>query len=295
MQFDIITPLQRKNSAFYQEDSSCRPAHFEIVWLFSGSGSITIGGHQHQLTSKALFLLSPGTRRDLVIKGDADGVLLYFTAEFLPQGDLPKSISGIGGRPALSIFPLDQFDEESAEEMKDLLTKMVRETQRESRIRMDILQHLLHLYLVYLSHSQHLEPSRSSSRREKAFIENFICLVQTQYQTMRTVNDFASSLCITPSYLNHLVKKNTGYSAKHHIQQNLISKAKVHAMYSDLSLKEVADVLGFRDSAHFSKFFKAFSGTNFSTFQRLWVSPESWVTQSIVSATASRDAELAVA
>jgi AraC family transcriptional activator of pobA len=295
MQFEIVTPLQRKNSSFAQEDSSARPAHYEFIWLFSGTGSITIGGHQHQLTAQAMFLLSPGTRRDLVIKSDADGVLLYFTSEFLPQGDLPKSIAGIGGRPALSIFPLDQFDEDSAEEMKDLTMKMLRETQRESRIRMDILQHLLHLFLVYVSHTQHTEPSRSTSRREKAFIENFLCLVQTQYQTMRTVNDFASTLCITPSYLNHLVKKNTGYSAKHHIQQNLISKAKVHAMYSDLSLKEVADVLGFRDSAHFSKFFKAFSGTNFSAFQRLWVSPESWVTQSLQSATEARSGKLAVA
>lgn len=295
MQFEIVTPLHRKNAAFYQEDTSCRPAHYEVIWLFSGTGSITIGGHQHQLTSQALFLLSPGTRRDLVIKGDADGVLLYFTAEFMPQGDLPKSIAGMGGRPALSIFPLDQFDRESAEEMRDLTIKMVRETQRETGIRMDILQHLLHLFLVYLSHTQHVEPSRSTSRREKAFIENFLCLVQTQYQTMRTVNDFASTLCITPSYLNHLVKKNTGYSAKHHIQQNLISKAKVHAMYSDLSLKEVADVLGFRDSAHFSKFFKAFSGTNFSTFQRLWVSPESWVTQSLSSVTETLGSNLAVA
>jgi len=45
-------------------------------------------------------------------------------------------------------------------------------------------------------------------------------------------------------------------------------EAKRYAMYSALTMKEVADRLGFDDCAHFSKFFRNFSGTNFSTFKR---------------------------
>ena len=82
------------------------------------------------------------------------------------------------------------------------------------------------------------------------------------------VADYACQLFITPNYLNEIVKKTTDYSAGYHIRQRIALEAKRQAMYSPLSIKEVAYYLGFTDTAHFSKFFKNTTGKNFSDFKK---------------------------
>ena len=45
-------------------------------------------------------------------------------------------------------------------------------------------------------------------------------------------------------------------------------EAKRQAMYSQVSMKEIAYGLGFDNLAHFSKYFKTNSGINFTDFKR---------------------------
>jgi AraC-like DNA-binding protein len=83
------------------------------------------------------------------------------------------------------------------------------------------------------------------------------------------VSDYADDLCVTPNYLNRTVKKTTGYTASHHIQQQIILEAKRQATYFSTSMKRIAYNLGFDNLAHFSKFFKHNCGMNFTDFKRV--------------------------
>jgi len=65
-----------------------------------------------------------------------------------------------------------------------------------------------------------------------------------------------------------IVKKHTQHSAGYHIRQRIVLEAKRLAIYSDVCMKEIAYLLGFSDTAHFSKFFKKSTGINFSEFKR---------------------------
>jgi AraC-like DNA-binding protein len=82
------------------------------------------------------------------------------------------------------------------------------------------------------------------------------------------VAEYAAQLLVTPNYLNRIVKRNTGFSAGHHIRQRIVLEAKRMGRFSGAGLKEIAYDLGFLDIAHFSRFFKTFGGTNFSEFKR---------------------------
>ena len=88
------------------------------------------------------------------------------------------------------------------------------------------------------------------------------------------VSDYAGQLCVTPNYLNRTVKKVTGFTASHHIQQQIILEAKRKAIYSSVSMKEVAYYLGFDNLAHFSKFFKNNCGMNFTDFKKSALRPD---------------------
>ena len=51
-------------------------------------------------------------------------------------------------------------------------------------------------------------------------------------------------------------------------RQRVVLEAKRQATYSGASMKEIAHQLGFDDIAHFSKFFKNFSGLSFSNYKK---------------------------
>ena len=88
------------------------------------------------------------------------------------------------------------------------------------------------------------------------------------FKEKKMVAEYAKQLLVTPNYLNRVVKKITGFSAGHQIRERVVLEAKRMSRYSDAGMKEIAYDLGFLDSAHFSRFFKTFGGTNFSEFKR---------------------------
>jgi AraC family transcriptional activator of pobA len=45
-------------------------------------------------------------------------------------------------------------------------------------------------------------------------------------------------------------------------------EAKRQAIHANVSMKEIAYLLGFEDHSHFSKYFKNNSGMNFSSFKK---------------------------
>jgi AraC family transcriptional activator of pobA len=63
-------------------------------------------------------------------------------------------------------------------------------------------------------------------------------------------------LNLTPGYLNDLVKQQSGKTAISHIHNRLVVEAKRRLLHTELSVKQIADALGFEDAAYFNRFFK---------------------------------------
>ena len=62
--------------------------------------------------------------------------------------------------------------------------------------------------------------------------------------------------------LSDMLKLETGRSAKDHIHDFMIERAKTLLLRSEASVSEVAYSLGFEYPQHFSKLFKAKTGLN---------------------------------
>ena len=81
-------------------------------------------------------------------------------------------------------------------------------------------------------------------------------LVMAEYKNLKAVSVYASSLSVTPPYLNEVVKKITGFPASHWINQEILLEGKRILYYTDLDVKQIAYELGYEDPAYFSRFFK---------------------------------------
>jgi AraC-like DNA-binding protein len=112
------------------------------------------------------------------------------------------------------------------------------------------------------------EAKQPNAGRPNDLLSRFLLLIEKNYSTNKMPGDYAAELCVSASYLNAIVKSSTGYPTTFHIQQRKIMEAKKQIVWHGMSLKEAAYQLGFADSAHFTKFFKAKAGMTYQHFKR---------------------------
>ena len=75
-------------------------------------------------------------------------------------------------------------------------------------------------------------------------------------QGLPTVKYFADKICLSPNYFGDLVKSETGRTAREHIHFKIAEIAKNALLEPNMSVKQVADALGFQYPQHFLRFFK---------------------------------------
>lgn len=89
-----------------------------------------------------------------------------------------------------------------------------------------------------------------------------------QFIKLRTASDFAKQLYIHVNSLNRAVKNVTGKTTTILIGERILQEAKIMLKQSDLSISEIAYMLGFSEVSHFNKFFKNAVGETPSIFRK---------------------------
>ena len=84
-----------------------------------------------------------------------------------------------------------------------------------------------------------------------------------------TVKECAQKINLSVNYLGDLIKTETGRSAKDHINEYVIERAKTRLLASNDSVREIAFGLGFEYPQGFNKLFKAKVGLSPSKYRNL--------------------------
>ena len=241
---------------------------FEIVWILEGQGYHKVNQCEYPLVQSKAYCVFPGQQHQLVIMPGTKGFTISFTEDFFVNGDNEDDITRLSSLTKLFIHtPELTISEDTAEDMRDILFLMLKETTRYSFLRPDIINKYLKIFMVYFKNELE-KVIQTTPRKTSCFLVNqFFTVLESSFKDHRTVAHYARALFITPNYLNHLIKSSTGFSARYHIQQRILLAAKA-AIRGRSSMKEIAFYLGFEDIAHFSKFFKNVSGLNFRDFKK---------------------------
>ncbi|MBC7935167.1 MAG: AraC family transcriptional regulator, partial [Rhizobacter sp.] len=87
-------------------------------------------------------------------------------------------------------------------------------------------------------------------------IRQFNLLVEIHYRKEHQVQFYAGLLNKSPKTISNIFSLYSKKTPTQVIQERIIAEAKRLFYYTDKSVKEIADDLGFEEVAHFSKFFK---------------------------------------
>ena len=105
---------------------------------------------------------------------------------------------------------------------------------------------------------------------DKRVSMQFLSDLTQHFRKHHDVGFYAERACLTPKYFSAVVKQETGHNAAYWIRVKIIAEAKMllHVRH-DLSLKVIADMLGFGEQASFSRYFKRETGVSPTEFREL--------------------------
>jgi AraC-like DNA-binding protein len=267
MQFEIRT-LEQCACNEFRIGQADQNTGYRIIWVQKGDGLFKIDMQNLIIKENVVYLLSPGQMCVLGTQGKAEGYYIYLSPEFIHLSDR-RSISSFFAPKYNSLTVRSiQPDLELRKDLEDIMIKILKELSSFTPSKLEILKGLFNIFVIYLS-SGELMQGKERFDRGTELAGEFFDLLNNHYRTKKMVSEYASILYVSPNYLNRSVKKISGFAARYHIQQAIVVEAKRQAIYTGSTMKEIAYFLGFKDYAHFSKFFKNNSGINFTSFKKI--------------------------
>ncbi|HUC82832.1 MAG TPA: helix-turn-helix transcriptional regulator [Flavisolibacter sp.] len=243
--------------------------YFVLIWVKKGAGVQLVDLNRFELTDNTVYCITPGQVHLLKADENVDGCVISFTADFLSASDENYNLlynSGLFYTYAES--SLINVTPDMQEELEGVALKMQKEFENFFLLRAEILRGYLKIFLIYLTRQFNQSHKDAYPSRGVELTKHFFRLLEKNFITKKMVADYARELTVTPNYLNEIVKKVSGFPASDHIRQRVVLEAKRQAVYADVSMKEIAYALGFDDIAHFSKYFKKATGSNFTDFKK---------------------------
>jgi AraC-like DNA-binding protein len=151
-----------------------------------------------------------------------------------------------------------QLDEENIGVMQRLLAVFEEEFISDEGIKADMLRMLLVRLIIRITRLAKKQYLGIEEVQEEKFnlIRQFHLQVEIHYRKEHQVQFYAGLLNKSPKTISNIFSLYSKKSPLQVIQERIITEARRLIYYTNKSVKEIADDLGFEDVAHFSKFVK---------------------------------------
>lgn len=258
-----ITRLDSKKHRFTIPDD------YLILWIGDGIKEITIDLETIPFYKNSIIFLTPGRVAKLKFSCEPpSGWVMGFSRDFFKSQhldglhinnfDIFYSQSEV---PRIVLSPkIGERVNAIAEMISELCLSQI--PNREVAV-----SSLLTTLLVYCDSRCNIRSNHDNNRNDLSIVSLFKQYVSEHFLHIHQVSEYAAMLNISPKYLNQVVKRVMGVTAKYIIQEQLIIQACRDLKFSNGSVKEIAYKLGFSESDQFSHFFKKATGQSPSGFR----------------------------
>nr|WP_297457912.1 helix-turn-helix domain-containing protein [uncultured Halomonas sp.] len=164
-------------------------------------------------------------------------------------------------------YPLAGQDEASI--MASLVAQIDAEYRRPAEGRDALLHALIQALCVRVARRAQRRRPIPARRHDKgqAHLQRFQTLIDAHYAEQPTIEALASQLGMTSAHLNTLCRRLAGRSALQLLHERLLLEAKRQLTYTNMTISQVADTLGFSEPAYFTRFFKRHTGDSPKAFR----------------------------
>lgn len=226
----------------------------EAPYVFPKDCILSLVANQHFIFERPQELVAWQFNRDFYCIADHDaevgcvGFLFYGIRHPFFISLSQREIGNIGLIETLCIEDLEIRDRMQGEMLRTLLKRLIINVTRIAKKQMETAPGLM---------DEKLD-----------LVRKFNLLLEVNFRTQHEVQFYANLLNKSPKTLsNHFALFNYPSPSKV-IQQRIIQEAKRYLFYTDKTAKEIAYLLGFTSPAHFSRYFKQYTGRNISDYKK---------------------------
>ncbi|HHY79454.1 MAG TPA: AraC family transcriptional regulator [Thermoanaerobacter sp.] len=122
--------------------------------------------------------------------------------------------------------------------------------------------------LLIISSENYLN-SQSKNYEKTNQIQQAINFIKSKYKEKLTVELIAKHVCMSPFHFSRVFKKETGYSPYEYLTMIRLNKAKILLKSTDMSIKEIANEVGFNNESNFVISFKKHTKMTPTQFRKI--------------------------
>lgn len=235
------------------------------IALKDKSCGVEYGRNYYDFEEGVLMFTSPGqaiTATKTMKMNENKGWMLFFHPDLIRDSYLGRHIERYSFFD-YSVYEALHLSEDEEKILNDCVGKIKHEyEQRIDRHSQRVMVSLIELLLNYcLRFYQRQFNTRSC--QNKGIISQFETLLKNYFadkkqldKSIPSINYFAGKVNFSSRYFSDLIKKETGRSAKDHINDYIIELAKDSLMETNQTISEIAYSLGFNYPHYFTRMFK---------------------------------------
>ncbi len=231
---------------------------YYLIYIISGAGYYKINGKLLKAESGNIIIYKPHEEQDYYYLGKDNTELywIHFTGNSVMQ--LLESLE-LAGR---NIYQVG-----IGTDMIQLFEKIINEIHiKKPRFHSVCISYLINLLSMF---------SRESYAREKGMIhiknsgiEQSVIKMQREYQNDHPISYYAKSSNLSVYSFIRKFKNTMNYSPSKYIEKIRMDKSKELLAFTDLTINEISDIVGYSDPFYFSKVFKKNTGLSPTAFRK---------------------------
>lgn len=250
---------------------------FEVVYIAKGRGTQCINYNTYGYEGGNVFLLPPLRCHSFTIEEPTEFVFLKFTKAFFKKNNGNDSDHETWFKEASYILANYQQqpgevigNEQDRRNLISLIKTIQYEAQNQQQNTTELIKSLmvsvLHILLRSIKTTGNLE---TESLRTDNRLNEMTFYIQENLGSTESlkVEAIAERFLMSPTYISEFFRKNMGMSLREYIARSRLKLAEIRLLYSDYTLNQIADELGFTDASHLSRTFKRYSGQTIREFK----------------------------
>ena len=266
-EFGFVTSFSKMETTIFKIGQPYRLQEGRIAIITNGRARVLINLIEYIFRPNYISLIAPGSIIQIIeTSQDFEAHMMAIEHNFLPVSGKEEVFAHFLQRKKNLLLPLTTTEQVQIENFITVMWDVL----QEPVFRKEVIQHLLAglLYNIeYIAKNKGQSESSPLTHQNDIF-QRFISLVNTYSKTERNVSFYADKLCLTPRYLNTVIRQASQQTVMDWINQSIILEAKVLLKHSNRLVYQISDELNFPNPSFFSKFFKRMTGMTPQEYQK---------------------------
>ena len=265
-----IATLEERNKSPGNRSRPHRHDFYQIFWLTQGERSFTIDFDNFPVRAPSFVFVPPGAVHTFGTLESTNGYMLSFQQDFLEaQG---YSIDLFQDCPVFDpahFRVVLQVSHTAVQRVTGYVEEIFAEFNAKQHQYQTAMAAFLRLLFVEIKRAVSNQTGSNSHQKYSPLTARFLRRLNSRPYQIASASEVSKLLGVSRSWLNELVRKETGRNLTDHLQRRFILESKRLLAHSDLNISEIAYQLGFDDASYFTRLFRQIAGTSPSEFREL--------------------------